>query len=153
MTDVKQLLDARARFVEEYCRDKGWHPDELTLEQILEIRSQPGWRNSAADVHEKPRDTFAAGERAWFVHEELSIRPTGSNTFHVEGPVEVDRVEGEWAFVHRGYYSKPGEAWSTERRDGDERAVHRVPAARLRKTKEAADALRDALAEGTKGAL
>jgi hypothetical protein len=43
---AQSLVDARHAFVVEYCRSKGW-PEEaarLSIDQILEIRSQPGWQ-------------------------------------------------------------------------------------------------------------
>jgi hypothetical protein len=41
-------LEARAAFVSEYCRAKGWpeDPDALTMQQVYEIRAQDGWKNA-----------------------------------------------------------------------------------------------------------
>lgn len=44
---VESLLEKRHRFVISYCESKGW-PTELTqlsIDQILEIRSKSGWQN------------------------------------------------------------------------------------------------------------
>jgi hypothetical protein len=48
--DVQRILEARGAFVSAYCREKGWpeDPDELTLEQVFEIRAQDGWRNAGS---------------------------------------------------------------------------------------------------------
>ena len=48
---AQKKIDARAKFVEEYCRKKGWplpHEDSfaaLDIDKILEIREQPGWKD------------------------------------------------------------------------------------------------------------
>lgn len=39
------ILD-RDAVVKSYCQDKGWNPDDLTIEQILEIRALPDWINA-----------------------------------------------------------------------------------------------------------
>jgi len=53
--DVK-FLSARHAFVEQYCKAKGWDADDLgkglTIEQILEIRSQEGWKNPLGDSND-----------------------------------------------------------------------------------------------------
>jgi hypothetical protein len=38
------ILRKRGEFVERYCRERGWEVDKLTIEQTLEIRSQPEWK-------------------------------------------------------------------------------------------------------------
>lgn len=47
---MQRVLEARGAFVTAYCRSKGWpeDPDELTMEQVMEIRAQPEWKNAAA---------------------------------------------------------------------------------------------------------
>lgn len=35
----------RQRFVEDYCKKRGWDPKQLSYEQTLEIREQDGWKN------------------------------------------------------------------------------------------------------------
>lgn len=46
-TDQEACLRARGKFAEEYCKIRGWPVgiNELTMDQILEIRSQDGWKN------------------------------------------------------------------------------------------------------------
>ena len=39
------LLRRRGAFAHQYCTAKGWDFDNVTMQQILEIRSQPGWKN------------------------------------------------------------------------------------------------------------
>jgi len=38
-------IKARVEFVQQYCQEKGWNKDELSIEQILEIRQQEAWKN------------------------------------------------------------------------------------------------------------
>ena len=38
-----QVLQARHAFAQQYCREKSWDFDNLSITQILEIRKQPGW--------------------------------------------------------------------------------------------------------------
>ena len=42
-----KILTGRQAFVEKYCGDRGWDMLNLTMEQLLEIRDQPGWENPA----------------------------------------------------------------------------------------------------------
>jgi hypothetical protein len=41
------LLQARDKFYKEYCQKKGWstNPGDLSLNQVMEIRSQEDWKN------------------------------------------------------------------------------------------------------------
>lgn len=39
------ILTARQSFVTTYCQEKGWDINNLEMSQLLEIRSQPGWKN------------------------------------------------------------------------------------------------------------
>jgi hypothetical protein len=41
----EQALLNRAAFIDKYCAEKGWIKADLTIEQILEIRQQPEWKN------------------------------------------------------------------------------------------------------------
>lgn len=41
---VEPLL-ARHRFSQAYAAERGWDIDNITIEQVMEIRSQPGWQN------------------------------------------------------------------------------------------------------------
>jgi hypothetical protein len=43
--DLYALLVTRHAFFLDYCRERGWTADGLSLEQILEIRAQDGWKN------------------------------------------------------------------------------------------------------------
>lgn len=46
---TEAILRARGRFMEAYCREKGWptNPADLSITQILDIRAQPGWKEPA----------------------------------------------------------------------------------------------------------
>ncbi len=37
-------MKLRATFAEEYCDEKGWNVVSLSLEQVLTIRAQEGWK-------------------------------------------------------------------------------------------------------------
>lgn len=42
------ILRGRDNFVKAYCAEKGWGTlESLTIPQIMEIRSQDGWKNPA----------------------------------------------------------------------------------------------------------
>jgi len=43
--EMQKVLLARDAFINKYCADKGWTKETLTIEQILEIRAQDGWKN------------------------------------------------------------------------------------------------------------
>lgn len=38
------LLRGREAFVKKYCSEKDWDIDNLSIEQIMEIRKQDGWK-------------------------------------------------------------------------------------------------------------
>ena len=42
--DLAETLQARDAFVSAYCKEKGWDRSNLTIEQIMVIRSQDGWK-------------------------------------------------------------------------------------------------------------
>lgn len=51
--EIQRKINARGAFVVKYAREQGWiGPDEeidvkkLSIEQILEIRDQDGWKNA-----------------------------------------------------------------------------------------------------------
>lgn len=47
--DIMRALDtvrARGEFVSKYCADKGWDRDDLSFDQIMEIRAQAEWKNA-----------------------------------------------------------------------------------------------------------
>jgi len=43
---IEDLARKRVAFATDYMVEKGWgtNPDLLSIEQILEIRAQPGWK-------------------------------------------------------------------------------------------------------------
>ena len=43
--EMQNILLARDAFIDKYCAEKGWTKATLTIEQILEIRAQDGWKN------------------------------------------------------------------------------------------------------------
>lgn len=45
--EAERVLMARYKFTVDYCKARGWPEDgaKLSIEQILEIRDQPGWKN------------------------------------------------------------------------------------------------------------
>ncbi len=48
---MNEIIIKRIAIAEKYCREKGWptKPEELTFEQILEIRALPSWKNASKD--------------------------------------------------------------------------------------------------------
>lgn len=46
----QEVVDARHEFVVAYCKSKEWPTDleQLSWDQIKEIRAQPGWKNAGA---------------------------------------------------------------------------------------------------------
>lgn len=46
--DHQAVIDARHKIVVAYCTSKGWPTDAgvLTFDQIMEIRSQPEWKDA-----------------------------------------------------------------------------------------------------------
>jgi len=44
---TQAILDARHAFIQRYCKEQGWPEDEdkLSIQQILQIRQQDGWKN------------------------------------------------------------------------------------------------------------
>jgi hypothetical protein len=44
---MQKLLEARGAFAVAYCRQRGWPEDPalLSMQQIVEIRKQDGWKN------------------------------------------------------------------------------------------------------------
>jgi hypothetical protein len=41
----ERFLRAREDFVEKYCLKMGWDIRNLTIQQVMEIRAQEGWKN------------------------------------------------------------------------------------------------------------
>jgi hypothetical protein len=46
--DLQRLLLARSRFIEAYCKEKGW-TEPLSMQQVMEIRAQEGWKHPDVD--------------------------------------------------------------------------------------------------------
>jgi hypothetical protein len=46
--DQSDLLRNRGDFVSRYCADRGWDPDHLEIEQLLEVRAHPEWKQPGA---------------------------------------------------------------------------------------------------------
>jgi hypothetical protein len=42
------ILRLRGEFVAAYCTARGWNMENLTIEQLLEIRAQEGWKTPSA---------------------------------------------------------------------------------------------------------
>ena len=44
---TQSLIERRHRFSLEYCKSQGWPEDfnELSIDQVLEIGDQPGWKD------------------------------------------------------------------------------------------------------------
>jgi len=40
-----QIIQMRDQFANEYSNEKGWDKNNLSFEQIMEIRSNPQWKN------------------------------------------------------------------------------------------------------------
>lgn len=48
--EVPDLFRRRHEFVREYCSERGWDRAALTVNQIMEIRAQPGWKDAALEA-------------------------------------------------------------------------------------------------------
>lgn len=77
--EQKKLLNARVDFVAKYCQERGWpvpgepgFEERITMEQVMEIRSQPGWKNPLEQ--EDPRETSVV-----LTHDGAVIVPKGKN--------------------------------------------------------------------------
>ena len=51
--ELQGMIDRRHQVVLDYCKKMGWSPDpeKLTIEQILEIRDQPEWKNAGKETN------------------------------------------------------------------------------------------------------
>jgi hypothetical protein len=45
--EMAATLKGREAFILSYCKSKEWSPDDLEITQIMEIRSQEGWKSPA----------------------------------------------------------------------------------------------------------
>ena len=52
MKDIETIIKKRAEVVKKYCEEKGLDPFDLSLEQILEVRSLPDWINADEEEDE-----------------------------------------------------------------------------------------------------
>ena len=50
--DPQKIINARHNFILDYCKQKGWKMEDLSFEQILEIRKQDEWKNPILDTKE-----------------------------------------------------------------------------------------------------
>lgn len=44
-TKMQRVVQARYDFSLAYAKSKGWELEQLTVDQLLEIRNQDGWKN------------------------------------------------------------------------------------------------------------
>jgi hypothetical protein len=51
---MHNILRGRGAFVSQYCQNKGWDLNNLTFDQLLEIRAQPGWKEPVNDLGNTP---------------------------------------------------------------------------------------------------
>jgi hypothetical protein len=51
MKTIEEVIEKRIAIVFNYCVEKGWslNPDDLTIEQIMEIRSLQEWKNASKE--------------------------------------------------------------------------------------------------------
>jgi hypothetical protein len=43
--DTRTTLERRGEFSKKYCEEHGWNMADLSIEQIMEIRKQPEWKD------------------------------------------------------------------------------------------------------------
>lgn len=41
--NIPKWIFKRLKFVEEYCKERGWDMADLSIDQVLEVRKQQGW--------------------------------------------------------------------------------------------------------------
>ena len=44
--EQQNIITGRYHFVNKYCNDMGWDKNDLSFEQIMEIRKQDEWKQS-----------------------------------------------------------------------------------------------------------
>ena len=49
MKKIKTIIQERAKIVKKYCEEKGYDVENLSLDQILEIRALPEWINAGKE--------------------------------------------------------------------------------------------------------
>lgn len=42
--EQQALLNHRAKFSAQYFKEHGWDIENPTIEQVIEVRNQPGWK-------------------------------------------------------------------------------------------------------------
>lgn len=42
--ETKRVFDARYAFAQAYAAERDWDIDDISIEQLLEIRAQQGWK-------------------------------------------------------------------------------------------------------------
>lgn len=47
--DTFNIIETRDEIVRQYCKEKKWDFDDLSIEQILEIRQLPEWVNASKE--------------------------------------------------------------------------------------------------------
>lgn len=57
------LLKRREAFVKQYLAERGWDANDLTIEQLLEVRAQEGWKNPAEVPTESQPTSQGKGRR------------------------------------------------------------------------------------------
>jgi hypothetical protein len=43
--DMKATIEGRHAFIQKYCQEQGWNSSNLSMQQVLQIRQQEGWKN------------------------------------------------------------------------------------------------------------
>lgn len=63
--EYEAFMQARHRFVQAYVKEKGWPSEipELSIEQIMEIRNQPGWKIPEGVKYQQIAVAFVPVER------------------------------------------------------------------------------------------
>jgi hypothetical protein len=46
--ELQEIFVIRSQFAEAYCKENKW-TEPLSIEQVLEIRSQPEWKNAGRE--------------------------------------------------------------------------------------------------------
>ena len=42
--DLKATLEGRHTFIQKYCQEQGWDSTNLSMDQVMQIRQQEGWK-------------------------------------------------------------------------------------------------------------
>lgn len=60
--EMGTVLLARHEFIGRFCAEKGWDRENLSFDQILELRAQGEWKNAGRDVARQSAELDAQGE-------------------------------------------------------------------------------------------